>query len=44
MADWELIHQQNQIQINKDNIHKNNKRVDQDYKVEDKFMLDENAA
>ena len=38
-VDWELIRQQNQMQINKDNIHKYIKRVDHDYKVGDKFML-----
>ena len=32
------------MQINKDNIGKNNKRVDHDYKVEDKVMLANNAA
>ena len=34
-----LICHQNQTQINKDNIRKNNKRVDHDYKVGDKVML-----
>ena len=32
------------MQINKDNICKNNKRVDHDYKVGDKAMLTNNAA
>ena len=33
----------NQAQIIKDNIHKNSKRVDHEYKVGDKVMLDNNA-
>ena len=37
---WELICQRNQTQINKDNIRENNKRVDHDYKIGDKVMLD----
>ena len=32
------------MQINKDNIRKNNKRVDHYYKVGDKAMLTNNAA
>ena len=32
------------MQINKDNICKNNKIVDHDYKVRDKFMLNNHAA
>ena len=43
-VDWELIHQQNQTQINKDNIYENNKRVEHDYKVVDKAMLENHAA
>ena len=39
-VDWGLICQQNQMQINKDNIRKNNKGVDHDYKVRDKVVLD----
>ena len=35
----DLLPQQNLAQINKDNIRKNNKRVDHDYKVGDKVML-----
>ena len=42
--DWELIRQKNQTQINKENIHKNIKRVDHDYKVGDKFMLNNTTA
>ena len=32
-ADWYLIDQRNQAQINKDNIRENRLRVDYDYKV-----------
>ena len=32
------------MQINKDRIRKNSKRVDHNYKVGDKFMLNNNAA
>ena len=32
------------MQINKDNIRKNNKTFDHDYKVGDKVMLANNAA
>ena len=42
--DWVLIRQQNQTQINKDNICENENKVDQDYKVGDKFMLANNSA
>ena len=42
--DWGLILQQKQIQINKDSIRKNIKRVDHDYKVGDKVMLNNHAA
>ena len=35
----ELIHQQNQTQINKDNNHKKRHRVEYDYKVSDNVML-----
>ena len=41
---WELICQQKQKQINKDNISKNLKRVEHDYNVGDDFMLDNHAA
>ena len=43
-VDWELIFQKNQTQINKDNIRKNRKRVDHNYKVGDKVMLDNHAT
>ena len=42
-VDWELICQQKQTQISKDNIRKNIKRVDHDYKVGDKVILNNNA-
>ena len=32
------------MQIIKDNIRKNSKRVDQDYKVKDKVILNDHAA
>ena len=32
MVDWELIRQRNQMEINKDNMHKNGNKVDHDYK------------
>ena len=43
-VDWELIRQRNQMQTNKYKICKNNKRVDHDQKVGDKFMLDNHSA
>ena len=43
-VDWELICQKNQTQINKDNICENIKRVDHDYKVVDKVMLNNHSA
>ena len=43
-VDWEQTCQRKQTQINKYNIHKNNKRVDHDYKVEDEVMLTNNGA
>ena len=39
MADRELTRQKNLTKNNKENIHKNIKRVDHDYKVDDKVML-----
>ena len=39
-VDWELIHQLNQTQINKDHICENNKIFYNDYKVGDKVMID----
>ena len=44
MVDWELIRQQKQMKINKDNIHKKNKRVDKNYKLGDKVMIDGYSA
>ena len=38
-VNWELMCQQKQTQINKDNAHENKHRVDYDYKVGDKVML-----
>ena len=38
-VDWELIRQQNQMQINKDNIPENIHRVDHDYKVGDNVLI-----
>ena len=43
-VDWELIRQRNQTKINKNNILKNNKRVDHTYKVGDKVIPDNYAA
>ena len=40
----EIIHHQKQTQINKDNICGNNKRVDHNYKVGDKFMITNDSA
>ena len=44
MTDWELISHKNQAQINKDNICENNKRVDYNYRVGDKVMINNHAA
>ena len=43
-VDWELMHQQDQTQINKNYICENIKIVDQDYKVRDKFMFNNHAV
>ena len=43
-VDWELIRHKNQAKINKDNIRENNKRVDYNYKVGDKVMINNHAA
>ena len=43
-SDWELIRQKKLTQINKDNICKNNKRVDHNYKVGVKAIIDNNAV
>ena len=42
-VDLEIICQKNQVQINKDNICKNSKRVYHDYKFVDKVMLNNNS-
>ena len=41
--DQELARHQNQTQYNKDNIRKNRKSVEHDYKVGDTVMLNNNA-
>ena len=41
---WSLISQRNQTQINEDNIRENIKRVEHNYKVGDKVMLNNNTA
>ena len=43
-VDWGLIPQQRKTQINKDNILKNSKIVDHDYKLGDEFVITNNAA
>ena len=43
-VDWELIHQQKQMQINKYNIHKNIKQIDHGYEARDKVMLNNHDA
>ena len=43
-VDWELIRRKKQMQINKDNIRKNNKIVNRDYKVRDKLILNNHTA
>ena len=43
-VDSEIIRQENQTQINKDNILKNRHRVDNNYKVRDNVMLTKNIA
>ena len=43
-ADWELIRQQKQAQISKDNIRKNRHRVYHDYIVGDNFMFNNHTA
>ena len=44
MVDWELMRQQKQAQINRDNTRKNRHRVDYDYKVGDNTMLTKHTA
>ena len=41
---WELIRQKKQTKINKDNIRENRNRVDHDYNVGDKVMLNNHTA
>ena len=43
-VDLELICQQKQTKINRDNTRKNKHRFDYDYKVGDKFMLNKHDA
>ena len=43
-VDWELTSQRKQTQINKYNTRGNIKRVDHEYKVGDKVMLNNHAA
>ena len=44
MVDQELILQQKQTEINKDNIRENRHRVDHNYKVGDNFMINKYTA
>ena len=44
LVDWELILQQKQTKINKDNIRKNRHRFEHDYKVGYDFMLTKYTA
>ena len=41
---WELIRQQKQMQIDKENIRKNINRVDHNYNVGNKVMINNHAA
>ena len=43
-VDWELIRQQKQTQINRDNARENKYRLDYDYKVGDKVMVTDHTA
>ena len=43
-ANWELIRQQKQTQVNRDNDRENKYRVEYDYKVGDKVMLTNHIA
>ena len=43
-VDWELIRQKKQTQINRDNARENKHRVEYDYKVRDKVMLNKHTA
>ena len=42
--DWELIRQQKNTQINRDNTHKYRHKVEYDFKVGDKVMLNKHTA
>ena len=43
-VDWELIRQQKQTQINRDNACENKHKFDYDYKVGDKVMLTDHTT
>ena len=43
-VDWELIRQQKQTQINKDNIYENRNRVYHDYNAVDKVMITDHVT
>ena len=43
-VDWELIHQQKQMQINRDNTRDNKHIVDYEYTIGDKFMINNHTA
>ena len=43
-SDLELIHQQKQVKMNKDEIRENSKIVDHNYKVRYKVVLNNNTA
>ena len=43
-VDWELLRQQKQMQINKDNTLENGHRVDYDYKVGDNYIITKHTA
>ena len=44
MTDWEVVHQRKKTKINKDNIRKNRKLFDRNYKLGDKVMLTNNNS
>ena len=44
MVDWELIRQQKQTKINRDNTQENTHRFDYDYKVGNKVILTKHTA
>ena len=44
IANWILIRQRNQTQINHDNVHENKNKVDHAYQVGDIFMLRNNMS